>query len=164
MSLYLINEDINCFNPKILVGYDGLMEEQHILSIPVIPQIILEGENIHDIPSFYKETNRVFMQNEDWELGESLDAFNDLLHGGFGILKGLPNIQLIWNSSKICSHSLGFNTTRVYYLRKIEPGLPFNRGYHEQKLIELEAGNGQTYFQIILDIISQYPISKQLAA
>lgn len=93
-------EDINCLNHKILVGYDSLMDEQKILSIPVIPQIILEGKNIHDIPSFYKEINRVFMQNEDWELGESLDAFNDRLYGGFGILKGLSNIQLIWNSSK----------------------------------------------------------------
>jgi hypothetical protein len=133
------------------------MDKQHILSIPVIPQIILEGKNICDIASFYKEINRVFMQNEDWELGESLDAFNDLLYGGFGILKGLPNIQLIWNSSIICSHTLGYDTTKVYYLKKIELGLPFNRAYHEQKLTELETGNGRTYFQIILDIISDHP-------
>jgi hypothetical protein len=59
---------------KILLAYDKLMDEQPILSIPVIPQIILEGKNIHDIPSFYQEINRDFMQNEDWELGESLDA------------------------------------------------------------------------------------------
>lgn len=133
------------------------MDELNILSIPVIPQIILEGKNIHDIPSFYQEINRVFMQNEDWELGESLDAFNDLLYGGFGILKGLPHIQLIWNSSNICSHNLGYDTTKVYYLKKLEPGLLFNRTYHEQKLAELEAGNGRTYFQIILDIISEHP-------
>lgn len=133
------------------------MDEQKILSITVIPQIILEGKNIHDIPSFYKEINRVFMQNEDWELGESLDAFNDLLYGGFGILKDLSNIQLIWNSSKTCSQTLGYDTTKVYYLKKIEPGSPFNRAYHEQKLTELEAGNGRTYFQIILNIISEHP-------
>ncbi len=133
------------------------MDEQNILSIPIIPQIILEGKNIHDISSFYKEVNRVFMQNEDWELGESLDAFNDLLHGGFGILKGLPNIQLIWNDSKLSSHSLGYDTTKVYYLKKISPGSPFNRAYHEQKLTELKAGNGRTYFEIVLDIISEHP-------
>lgn len=48
-------------------------------------------------------------------------------------------------------------TTKVYYLKKIELGLPFNRAYHEQKLTELEAGNGRTYFQIILEIISEHP-------
>jgi RNAse (barnase) inhibitor barstar len=133
------------------------MNEQNISSIPVVPQIILEGKNIYDITSFYKEINRVFMQNEDWELGESLDAFNDLLYGGFGILKGLPKIQLIWNDSKKCSHTLGYDTTKVYYLKKLEPGSPFNRAYHEQKLAELEADNGQTYFEIILDIISDHP-------
>jgi RNAse (barnase) inhibitor barstar len=133
------------------------MNEQNILSIPVIPQINLEGTNIHDISSFYKEINRVFMQNEDWDLGESLDAFNDLLYGGFGILKGLPNIKLVWNDSKKCSHALGYDTTKAYYLRKLEPGSTFDRAYHEQKLAELETGNGRTYFEIILDIISEHP-------
>jgi RNAse (barnase) inhibitor barstar len=133
------------------------MDKQNILSTPVIPQIILEGNNIHDIPSFYKEINRIFMQNEDWELGESLDAFNDLLFGGFGIIKGMPNIQLIWNNSKISSEALGSNTTKGYYLKKIEPGSPFNRTFFEQKFTELEADNSLTYFQIILDIISDHP-------
>lgn len=135
----------------------NLMDKQNISNIPVVPQIILEGKNIHDIPSFYKEINRVFMQNEDWKLGESLDALNDLLFGGFGILNGLSNIQLIWNNSQISSEALGYNTTKVSYLKKIEPGSPFNRTFFEQKLTELDAGNGRTYFQIILDIISDHP-------
>jgi RNAse (barnase) inhibitor barstar len=133
------------------------MDEQNIVSIPDIPQIILEGKNICDIPSFYKEINRVFMQNEDWKLGESLDAFNDLLFGGFGIIKGLPNIQLIWNNIEISSQILGYDTTIVYYLKKLEPGSPYNKRHFEQKLSELAAGNGETYFQIILEIIADHP-------
>ena len=140
-----------------LVDYSNQMEEPKASSVPVIPQIIIEGKNIQDIPSFYKEINRVFMQNEDWELGESLDAFDDLLFGGFGMLKGMPNIQLIWNNSTLCSHTLGYDTTRAYYLKKLAPGTPFSKSYHQRKLTELEAGNGQTYFQIIQNIISDHP-------
>ncbi|WP_221887917.1 hypothetical protein [Chitinophaga polysaccharea] len=50
-------------------------------------QIIINGDVIIDIPSFYREINRVFMSGENWQLGNSLDAFNDLLYGGFGIGK-----------------------------------------------------------------------------
>jgi len=120
-------------------------------------QIVIEGKNIHDINSFYKEINRVFMQDEDWKLGESLDAFNDLLFGGFGVLKATPIIQLVWNNIAASSNALGYDITRQYYLKKLAPGSPFNVDYHQQKLAALESGNGQTYFQIILDIISDHP-------
>ena len=40
--------------------------------------LIIDGENIHDIFSFFDEINRVFMHSEDWKLGPSLDALNDI--------------------------------------------------------------------------------------
>ena len=44
----------------------------------------LDGRLIHDIASFYDEINRVFMAGEDWQLGPSLDALDDMLRGGYG--------------------------------------------------------------------------------
>jgi len=44
--------------------------------------ITIQGENSTDIASFYKEVNMVFMPDESCKIGLSLDAFNDLLHGG----------------------------------------------------------------------------------
>lgn len=120
-------------------------------------QIFIQGRNIVDIPSFYREINRVFMKDEDWELGESLDAFNDLLYGGFGAMKGHSNMQLIWLNAERCSKALGYNITKEYYLNKLMPGSIFNKDFHRQKLDELEAGIGQTYFQIIVGIISDHP-------
>lgn len=123
----------------------------------VAPQFTIEGKNIDSISSFYQEINRVFMQNEDWKLGESLDALNDLLYGGFGLLNGLPKIQLMWNDIEICRKVLGYEATRNYYLEKLQPGSPYNKVYHQQRLTELENGEGQTYFDIILEIISEHP-------
>jgi len=97
------------------------------------------------------------MKAEDWELGESLDAFNDPLFGGFGKLKGQRNVQLIWLNSALCRQTLGYDTTRDYYLRKLALGSIFNKDYHQLRLNELEARNGQTYFDIILEIISDHP-------
>jgi len=52
-------------------------------------EIVINGKNITDIGSFYEEVNSLFMQGENWNIGESLDAFDDLLYGGFGILKDI---------------------------------------------------------------------------
>ena len=38
------------------------------------------------------------MQNEDWDISTSLDAFNDLLYGGFGEIKGKESLLLIWKN------------------------------------------------------------------
>ncbi|WP_189654972.1 hypothetical protein [Paracoccus mutanolyticus] len=40
--------------------------------------------------------NRVFMAAEDWQLGDSLDALNDMLYGGYGALHGAGSVRLRW--------------------------------------------------------------------
>lgn len=120
-------------------------------------QIVINGNNIHDIKSFYEEVNRVFMTNEKWKIGESLDAFNDLLYGGFGIIENSKSTKITWLDIEKSKSALGYEITRSYYLDKLKPGSKFNRQYFENKLEELERGNGQTYFDIILEIISEHP-------
>jgi RNAse (barnase) inhibitor barstar len=78
----------------------------------MIPEIVIEGKNIQDIHTFYQEINRVFMQNETWKLAESLDAFNDLLYGGYGILNGMKSARLIWNDMEESCVVLGYESTK----------------------------------------------------
>ena len=47
-------------------------------------EVELRGTVITDIASLYDELNPGFMQSEDWQLGQSLDALDDLLYGGIG--------------------------------------------------------------------------------
>ncbi|QHS63549.1 barstar family protein [Chitinophaga agri] len=117
-------------------------------------QLVINGDHIHDIPSFYKEINRVFMQEEDWEIGNSLDAFDDLLYGGLGAIKGQEPVQLIWLHISKSKDALGYEATRNYYLEKLAPGSPFNKTHFTAQLSALEAGKGQTYFDIVLEIIA----------
>jgi len=119
-------------------------------------QLIINGDHIHDIPSFYEEINRVFMQEEDWQIGNSLDALNDLLYGGFGVIGGDHPIQLVWLNIDKSKDALGYETTRRYYLEKLKPESPFNKAYFKEQLLALEAGSGQTYFDIVLEIIREH--------
>lgn len=118
--------------------------------------IIIEGKNINNIETFYEEVNRVFMSQENWKIAQSLDAFNDLLYGSFGEIKGKEKIQLIWKDIEQNQKSLGFQTTLEFYQNKLKSPEIFNRKFVQSKIDELHHGVGLTFFEIVLEIISDH--------
>lgn len=122
----------------------------------MVKTIIINGKLIKDIPSFYDEINRVFMADMDWKLGTSLDALNDMLYGGYGEIKGNEPVHLIWENYEQNREDLGIEITRNYYQEKLKYPSTFNTKFVKQKLEELEDGTGQTYFEIILEIIGEH--------
>ncbi|WP_078671608.1 barstar family protein [Chitinophaga eiseniae] len=120
-------------------------------------QFIIEGSRINTITDFYTEINRLFMAGEDWKLGNSLDGFNDLLHGGFGAIAGEEAIVLVWKDIAHSKAALGVDATRKYYEEKLLPDSPFNQRHFKEKLTELNMGGGQTYFDILMEIIADHP-------
>lgn len=125
--------------------------------------ITLRGEHIHDIPSFYDEVNRVFMAGESWQLGHSLDALNDLLYGGFGAIAGNEVVNLVWTDFERCRQVLGPKLTRAFYQAKLASPEVFDAEFVRRKLEALEQGVGQTYFDIVLEIIADHPNIRLIA-
>lgn len=48
-------------------------------------EFILDGNNFNDIDGFYNEIDRLLTKDLTWKTGHNLDAFNDLLRGGFSV-------------------------------------------------------------------------------
>lgn len=119
-------------------------------------KIIIEGKNINNIETFYEEVNRVFMSKENWKIAQSLDAFNDMLYGSFGEIKGKEKIQLIWKDIEQNKKSLGFQTTLEFYQNKLKSPEIFNRKFVLSKIDELHNGVAPTFFEIVLEIISDH--------
>lgn len=120
-------------------------------------ELEINGSNFQDIEGFYEELNRLVMQEENWKLGASLDAFNDLLYGGFGVIKDYDELEINWLNSEKSKGDLGVEMTKSYYQQKLKHPETYNSEFVQEKLEELEAGNGQTYFEILLEIISEHP-------
>ncbi|SFW59286.1 Barstar (barnase inhibitor) [Sinomicrobium oceani] len=119
-----------------------------------IKNIDIQGRHIHDIPSFYEEINRVFMAGEDWKIGESLDALDDILYGGTGKISGNEPVKLTWYDFDKSRLALGMDTTVTWYREKLRYPEKFNSTLIRERLTALENGQGQTFFDIVMEIIA----------
>lgn len=116
----------------------------------------LDGGRVHSIASFYDELNRVFMAGEGWRLGPSLDALDDLLHGGFGAAHGADRVTVVWRGFARSREALGFAATRDHYRAKVEDPR-FDTALFQGRLDDLEAGRGKTYAELVLEVFADHP-------
>jgi hypothetical protein len=119
--------------------------------------LTLDGSRIHGITSLYDELNRVFMRGEDWTLGPSLDALDDLLHGGYGALNGHERARVVLTAHEHVREALGIDATREYLLGKLARPDLFTQPVFREKLARLEADGGPTYYQTVLEIFAEHP-------
>lgn len=108
---------------------------------------VINGSHFSDLSGFYEEVSQVLIKDEDWKVG-TLDGFDDILYGFVG--------EIIWKDSEKSKQDLGFEATKIFYENKIKQGKPFNIDLIQQKLDELIDGNGQTLFEILVEIIESH--------
>lgn len=120
------------------------------------PTFEIDGAAVHGIASLYVELNRVFMPDEDWTLGESLDALDDLLYGGFGDLRGAEPVRVVWRDAEVARDALGVEVTREYYRAKLERPEVYAAPSAQRALDALDAGRGETYFELVLRVFRDH--------
>ena len=109
----------------------------------------IDGNHFSTLEEFYEEISRVLIPGVDW--GRNLDAFNDILRGGFGTPE--EGFSLLWKKSDISRQRLGYaETTRQLTLR-LERCHPGNRPYVKSDLEQAKKGEGATVFDWLVEII-----------
>ena len=58
----------------------------------------IDGRRFSNMAGFYDEVERVFTFSLDWKTGRNLNAFNDILRGGFGRHEYGQPIHIQWLS------------------------------------------------------------------
>jgi RNAse (barnase) inhibitor barstar len=116
---------------------------------------VINGSHFSNLEGFYEEVSKVLMKDADWKVG-TLDGFDDILYGGSGVFENHEEIEIIWKQSQKSKDDLGFNLTKEFYENKIRQGKPFNIELIQQKRDELIDGNGQTLFEILIEIIESH--------
>lgn len=109
----------------------------------------INGARFSTLEEFYREISQVLIPGSFW--GENLNAFNDILRGGFGT----PNesFVLIWENSKTSQVRLGYLETVRQLEIQLEHCHPTARRDVKAQLRNAQNKTGATVFDWLVDII-----------
>jgi RNAse (barnase) inhibitor barstar len=121
--------------------------------MPVLPTIEIDGERFSTLEEFYDEVGRQLIPGAGW--GHNLDAFNDILRGGFGTPE--PGFTLVWRRSDLSRDRLGYVETVRQLERRLVECHPGHRSRVRSDLDAARHHQGPTVFDWLVDIISGHP-------
>lgn len=70
-------------------------------------EFVINGNNFNDMDSFYCEIDKIFTKDINFKTGHNLNAFNDLLRGGFGMHDYEEAILIKWINYEKSKKDLG---------------------------------------------------------
>jgi len=115
-------------------------------------EYIIDGSRITSLETFYDEIGRVLIPAAQW--GRNLDAFNDILRGGFGTPE--DGFGITWSHSALSKERLGYSETVRQLELRLERCHPGNRDDVRQQLSDARAGRGATVFDWLVEIIRDH--------
>jgi RNAse (barnase) inhibitor barstar len=113
------------------------------------PEYVIDGEKFSVLEEFYEEIERVLIPGAAW--GRNLDAFNDILRGGFGTPEG--GFVLRWRQSDLSRKRLGYVETVRQLQARLNRCHPTNRAGVADSLERARSGTGPTVFDWLVEII-----------
>jgi hypothetical protein len=113
-----------------------------------LPEFVLDGASFDDLAGFFAAITRT-LALASW--GRNLDAFNDILRGGFGTPEG--GFILRWASSAISAQRLGRPETIRFIENNLTTCHPASVPSVQANLAAARHGQGQTLFDTIISII-----------
>ncbi|WP_029150855.1 barstar family protein [Microbacterium indicum] len=123
-----------------------------------MPEYRIDGLAIHGIPDLYEQFDREFMREEDWRLGESLDALDDVLYRLDAETRAGDPAIVAWCDHARARETLGVAATERWLEGKIARPGTFDADRFRADLAALRAGTGKTYFEIVLEVFGDHPL------
>ena len=116
------------------------------------PVVEIDGANFDSFQGLTAEFSWKVTPGHRWN--GNLDAFNDILRGGFGTPEE-PFI-LRWKNSERSRQMLGHAETARWLERKLGDCHPSNVPQFQHRLEEARAGRGETLFDTLVEIIRDH--------
>ena len=122
-------------------------------------EYVIDGAGFSTLEQFYVEIGRVLIPGVGW--GENLNAFNDILRGGFGTPR--EGFTLRWRNSDMSRRSLGYSET-VRQLQAVQKQChPDSRAHVQLELNLAMEQVGPTVFDWLVEIIADHGVGGEEA-
>ena len=112
----------------------------------------IDGARFSRLEEFYDEIGRVLIPGAYW--GRNLDAFNDILRGGFGTPEG--GFILRWKNSWLSRRRLGYRETVRQLEMRLQRCHPSNCAAVSKDLDRARQEQGPTVFDWLVEIIEDH--------
>jgi len=109
----------------------------------------IDGRDFSTLEEFYEVIGRVLIPGADW--GHNLNAFNDILRGGFGTPD--DGFILRWKDSHVSQKRLGYRETQRHLERRLMHCHSSNRQSVRNDRERARQGVGPTVFDWLVEII-----------
>lgn len=116
-------------------------------------EIIIDGNNFSNLEEFYTEMDHLLTKNLQWKPGHNMDAFNDLLRGGFGVHEYGEVLHIKWKNADKSRKDFGYEATEKYYQSILTRCHPSNIELVQEKIVLAQKHEGKTIMDIIVEII-----------
>lgn len=112
----------------------------------------IDGRRFSTLAEGAAEFTRVFELTMPWN--GNLDAFNDILRGGFGTPEA--GFILVWQNSKISRECLGYGETLRWLESRVHDCHPSNIASIQNRITAARQRQGKTLFDTLIDIIREH--------
>jgi RNAse (barnase) inhibitor barstar len=112
----------------------------------------IDGNSFSTLEGFFEEVSRVMVPGASW--GHNLDAFNDILRGGFGT--PADGFVIRWKNHAVSKERLGYSETVRQLGLRLQRCHPSNRVYVAADLAEARVGRGATVYDWLVAIIRDH--------
>jgi len=116
------------------------------------PILSIDGMNFSTLDEFYNEVGNKLIPNVNW--GRNLDAFNDILRGGFGTPS--DGFAFVWKNSELSRERLGYPETIRLLEKKKLTAHPSYLPALEKEIEKAKSGEGSTVFDWLVEIIKSH--------
>ena len=116
------------------------------------PTYQIDGHDFSTLEEFFEVISHVLIPGAEW--GHNLDAFNDILRGGFGTPE--EQFVLVWKNTGLSRQRLGYPETIRQLERRLSRCHPLNRDSVVAQLEAARNDSGPTVFDWLVEVIGEH--------
>ena len=103
-----IDKSLDIYEGSKVIGTFTVIEIINpVLDASAEKWIFIDGRDIHALNDFFNQVEQKLTSKTDFKIGRYLNAFNDLLWGGFGIHEYVEPLHIVWIFAKKSRQALG---------------------------------------------------------
>jgi hypothetical protein len=112
----------------------------------------LDGDAFKDLAGFAGQFSATVLRGYRWT--GNLDAFNDILRGGFGTPEDGFTLRI--KNAAAARTALGYSATSLWLEERAQHCHPSNRDHFVAQLEDAREGKGPTLFEMLVGIIRDH--------